>query len=220
MTRQAGPGRRARPAVGAAAVALGVILALVATIAAWVLFLTGVDGWVRLIWFGLGALFFWQLWPRRGRRSTRTIAIDPADAPELHRLVAEVAEVTETVPPTRVVVDTTYSIRMTPTGYLGHATLVIGLPQWTALDRGERLAALVHEFVCVDVRRRPVGRLVRVADDLLESLRTLLVPTRAVTPDAVAVHQTTSMMGALGPGDELAGNSCVDRRRLRSEQRG
>ncbi|MGL4174758.1 MAG: hypothetical protein ACRCSN_01675 [Dermatophilaceae bacterium] len=206
MTRRAGRGWRAGSAAGAAAVALGVILAPVATIAAWVLFLTRVDGWVRLIWFGLGALFFWQLRPRPSRRSTRAVTIGPADAPEVHRLVAEVAAVSDTAPPARVVVDTTYSIGMTPTGYLGHATLVIGLPQWTALDPRERCAALVHELVCVDVRRRLVGRLVRVAEELLESLRTLLVPTKAVTPDTVAVHQTTSMMGTHGTGDDLAGN--------------
>ena len=52
------------------------------------------------------------------------------------------------VGPDSVAVDTVYATTLVPVGYLGRATLVLGLPQWTALDDDERIATLAHELAC------------------------------------------------------------------------
>jgi hypothetical protein len=183
-----------------------VVLVELALVAAWVLLLVTDDGWTRIFWGGLGLLVLWQLLPRPARLDRHAVELPASAAPDLHALCTEVATAVGARPPDRVVVDTTYPVRVQPTGYLGRATLVIGLPQWTALDPGERVAVLAHELACAGVRRTPAGTLVRLADDLLRSARTLLTPAKVVTADTLAIEQSTSTMGVYGPGDELAGN--------------
>jgi hypothetical protein len=82
---------------------------------------------------------------------------------------------------------------------------VLGLPQWTALDDDERIAVVAHELVCGAPARSPSGILVRLADDLLTRLVLLLSPTAAVQPHESTREQYDSGLGALGAGDELAG---------------
>ena len=108
--------------------------------------------------------------------------------------------------PDSVAVDTAYATTLVPVGYLGRATLVLGLPQWTALDGDERIAVLAHVLACADPARSPAGILFRLADDLLTRLVLLLSPTAAVQPHETAREQYDSGMGALGAGDELAGD--------------
>ncbi len=183
-----------------------VVLIELALVLGWALLLVRDDGLSRLLWAALGLLVLWQLLPRPARVDRRGVQLSAATAPDLHAFCAQVAAAVGTRAPDRVVVDTAYPVRVQPTGYLGRATLVLGLPQWTALDPGERVAVLAHELACADVRRGPSGVLVRLADDLLRSARTILTPTRVVTADALAVEQSTSTMGSYGPADELAGN--------------
>ncbi len=54
--------------------------------------------------------------------------------------------------------------------------------------------------------RSPAGILVRLADDLLTRLVLLLSPTAAVQPHETTREQYDSGLGALGAGDELAGD--------------
>jgi hypothetical protein len=164
------------------------------------------DGWTRILWAVLGLLLLWQLRPRPSRVDRRAVELPASAAPGLHALCAEVAAAVGARPPDRVVVDTTYPVRVQPTGYLGRATLVVGLPQWTALDPGERVAVLAHELACAEVRREPSGVLVRLADDLLTSARTILTPVSVVSADSLAIEQSTRTLGYIGPSDELAGN--------------
>ena len=164
------------------------------------------DGWTKVIWTVIGALLLWQLVPRPARPSSRAVPVRADDAPGLHGLVAEVAAVTGTRRPDSVVVDTAYATSLLPVGYLGRATLVLGLPQWTALDDDERIAVLAHELACVEPARSPAGILVRLADDLLSRLVLMLSPTGAVQPHETTREQYDSQMGAMGAGDDLAGD--------------
>ena len=99
-----------------------------------------------------------------------------------------------------------YATTLVPVGYRGRATLVLGLPQWTALDDDERIATLAHELACGEPARGPGGILVRLADDLLTRLVLLLSPAAVVQPHEKAREQYDSGLGVLGAGDELAGD--------------
>lgn len=192
--------------LAAVALALVVVLAVLALFAGWVWLLLVDDGVTRIIWAVVGLLFFWRMVPRPARVDPRAVRLTRTDAPRLHELVEEVARATSTRPPDRVLLDTTYPVTVRAHGYRGGAELVVGLPQWTALDPAERVAVLAHEVACADVDRGPAGVLVRLAHDLLTNGRMLLTPARVVTADAAAIEQSTSTMGYFGPGDELAGN--------------
>ena len=196
------PGGGRSLAVALAAVVVTVAVALVVTLVVLVLL---DDGWSRVIWAAIGALLLWQLAPRPARPSAHVVALSDDDAPSLHRLVAEVADATSARRPDSVAVDTTYSTSLVPVGYLGRTTLVVGLPQWTALDGDERVAVLAHVLACADGRGGAAGILFRLADDLLTRLVLLLSPTGMVQPHETAREQSDSGMGALGAGDELAG---------------
>jgi hypothetical protein len=194
-------GGRARAVVLAAAI----VVAAVALVVALVVFVVLDDGWTRVVWTVVGAFLLWQLVPRPVRPSARAVPVSPESAPGLHALVAEVASAVKVRGPDSVVVDTVYATSLVPVGYLGRATLVLGLPQWTALDDDERIAVLAHELVCGAPARSPSGILVRLADDLLTRLVLLLSPTTAVQPHESTREQYDSGLGALGAGDELAG---------------
>ena len=164
------------------------------------------DGWTRVIWAAVGALLLWQLVPRPQRPSPRAVRVTTTDAPALLALVDEVAATVGARPPDSVAVDTVYATTLVPVGYRGRATLVLGLPQWTALDDDERVATLAHELACGEPARSPGGVLVRLADDLLTRLVLLLSPAAVVQPHEKAREQYDSGLGVLGAGDELAGD--------------
>ena len=113
------------------------------------------DGWTRVIWAAVGALLLWQLVPRPQRPSPRAVRVTTTDAPALLALVDEVAATVGARPPDSVAVDTVYATTLVPVGYRGRATLVLGLPQWTALDDDERIATLAHELACGEPARSP-----------------------------------------------------------------
>ena len=186
----------------AAAVVLGALVVLVALLALVVLD----DGWTKVIWAGVAVLLVWQLVPRPPGLSPRAVPLPPQDAPAVHRLVDEVSGAVGARHPDAVVVDTVYASSLLRHGYLGRATLVLGLPQWTVLDGDERVATLAHELVCGQRGRGPAGVLVRLADDLLTRLVLLLSPTGVVQPHEAAREQYDSGLGVLGAGDDLAGD--------------
>ena len=203
--------RAGRPAgVPALLLALLVVGLLLVLVAGWLVLLAFDDGWTRLLWAVVGVLLFWQLLPRPRRVPRRAVRMTPAEAPGLDGLAGAVAAAVGARAPSAVFVDTTYEVHVLPTGYLGGAALVVGLPQWTALDPGERVAALAHELSCAEVRRRPAGVLVRLADDVLTSARTVLRPTASRSGEnARGVLQSIGDLGALGVGADLAGKQAV-----------
>ncbi len=143
---------------------------------------------------------------RVGASSTAGRCDDREEQPALHELVDAVAREVGAAAPTRVLVDTVAATWVHPTGYLGGAALVVGLPEWTALDPGERVAALAHELRCSQARRGTAGVLVRVAGDVLSGGAVGLAPVAPVTVDRKAYDQVLSTAGYFGPGDDLAGN--------------
>lgn len=186
--------------------AAGVVAVVVALVVGLVAFLVLDDGWSRVVWAVVGTFLLGQLVPRPERPGARAVVVSAQDAPALHALVTEVASAVGVTRPDSVVVDTQYPTSLVPVGYLGRATLVLGLPQWTALDDDERIAALAHELGCGEPARRPAGVLVRLADDLLTRLVLLLSPTASVQPHETTRQQHDSGLGALGAGDDLAGD--------------
>lgn len=190
-------------AVGLALVVIAVELALVAGL---VTVVARDDGWSRVLWGAVGALLLWQLLPRPARPGRRAVPVPREQAPALHDLARTVAEAVGARAPSAIAVETTYGIALVPTGYLGRATLVLGLPQWTVLGPDERVAVLASELAGGKVWRSPAGTLVRLADDLLTSARTILTPTRVVTADQAAIDQTTAGYGEVGPGGVLVAN--------------
>ncbi len=194
---------RQGPAVALAVVVVGVEVVLVA---GWVTLLVRDDGWSRWVWLLLGLLLLWQLVPRPPRVAGRAERIGPGDAPHLHRLLGDLAGSLGSRLPSRVAVDTTYATATVHEGYLGRTTLVVGLPQWTALDDGERIAVLAHELVCADAQRGPAGVVVRLADDLLTSARTVLAPARVVRADEAAINQANDQLGNFGGAGALVAN--------------
>lgn len=200
----AGP-RRTAGRAGAVVLAAVIVVVAVALLALLVILVWLDDGWTQVIWAAVGALLVWQLVPRPVRPSPRALPVPAGDASAVRRLVDEVASAVGARSPSDVVVDTVYPTTMVPTGYLGRGTLVLGLPQWSALDDDERLAALAHELRCSAPTRSPAGGLIRLADDLVGRLATLLAPTAAVQPYEGSREQHDADMGALGAGDDLAG---------------
>lgn len=200
----AGPSRRTP--VGAVLLAVVVIVLSVLLVVGLVVLVVLDDGWTRVIWATVGALLLWQLVPRPEHADPRAVTVPAAAAPALHRLLDEVAAATGAPRPSAVAVDTAYATSAVPVGYLGRAILVVGLPQWAALDDDERVATLAHELVCVGPARRPAGILLRLADDLITRWTLLLSPPGAVQPHEASRQQHDSGLGALGAGDELAGD--------------
>jgi hypothetical protein len=199
-------GGRTGGRTGAVVLAAAIVAVAVGLVVAFVVFVVLDDGWSRVVWVVVGTFLLWQVVPRPERPSARAVAVSAQEAPALHALVTEVASAVGAGRPHSLVVDTLYATSLVPVGYRGRAALVLGLPQWTALDDDERIAVLAHELACVEPARSPAGILVRLADDLLTRLVLLLSPTAAVQPHETTRQQYDSGLGALGAGDELAGD--------------
>ena len=190
----------------AVVVAVLVVLVEVTLVGALGVLVAQDEGWTQWLWGGLWVLLVWQLLPRAAGLPRRAVRLSPQDAPAVHALTRAVVSAMGARAPTTLAVDTTYPVAVLPVGYLGRATLVIGLPQWTVLDPDERLAVLAHELAYAQVWRSPAGVLVRVADDLLTSARTVLTPTRTVTADQSTIDRSTAEYGEIGPGGALVAN--------------
>jgi heat shock protein HtpX len=190
-------------AVTAAGVVVLVELSLVVGL---VVFVVLDDGWSQVLWIAVGALLLWNLVPRPERVRTAATPLTRAGAPSVWALAEAVADAVGTRPPGAAYADTRYPVVVQPTGYLGGAALVVGLPQWTALDPDERVAVLADELAAAAVWRSPGGRLVRLADDLLSRWVLLLGGTPTVQPYAGTLEHSDTTTGVWGPGDDLAGD--------------
>ncbi|MER7169427.1 M48 family metallopeptidase [Micromonospora sp. NPDC000207] len=94
--------------------------------------------------------------PRFGRVDPDLEVLDRDRAPELHALVAEVAEAIGAPVPHVIGVDDTFNAYATSVGLRRRRVLALGLPLWGSLDGPSRVALLGHElghFVNGDVRR-------------------------------------------------------------------
>ena len=119
---------------GAVVLAAAIVAVAVGLVVAFVVFVVLDDGWTRVIWVVVGTFLLWQVVPRPERPNARAVAVSAQEAPALHALVTEVASAVGAGRPQSVVVDTLYATSLVPVGYRGRAALVLGLPQWTALE--------------------------------------------------------------------------------------
>jgi Zn-dependent protease with chaperone function len=105
------------------------------------------------------------------------VEVTPAEAPELHGLVAQVASAVGVRSPAIYVEEDMFNASADSYGLRRHRTLVLGLPLWNALSRQQRVALLGHElghFVNGDPRR---GLVVQPAFTTLHRVSGLLRPT-------------------------------------------
>lgn len=87
---------------------------------------------------------------RRGKFTDPGPRLDPADQPELHALVREVAEVTDQAPPADVYLAPDVNAAVMDTGGLfgsgGRRVMIVGLPLLEVLTVGQLRSVLAHEF--------------------------------------------------------------------------
>ncbi|WP_432824316.1 M48 family metallopeptidase [Dactylosporangium sp. CA-092794] len=117
-----------------------------------------------------------ELRPRFGRVPKYATEVTPAEAPELHALVAQVASAVGAQPPAIYVEEDVFNASADSYGLRRRRVLVLGLPLWNALSRQQRVALLGHElghFVNGDPRR---GLVVQPAFTALHRLSILLRP--------------------------------------------
>ena len=143
------PGGGRSLAVALAAVVVTVAVVLVAGLVALVLL---DDGWTRVVWAAIGALLLWQLVPRPARPSAHVVPLSPTTRRRCTGWSPRWPTRPRHVAPTRSPSTPPYVTSLVPVGYLGRTTLVVGLPQWTALDGDERIAGLAHVLACAHAR--------------------------------------------------------------------
>ncbi|WP_162251538.1 MULTISPECIES: M48 family metallopeptidase [unclassified Nocardioides] len=74
-----------------------------------------------------------------------SVLVDPERAPGITTLVAQVAQLLGTRPPTEIRIDSEFNAYVAPRGLRGRQ-LVLGAPLWVALGPQERVALLGHEI--------------------------------------------------------------------------
>lgn len=106
--------------------------------------------WVTLACLVSGTAIVRGLIPRRAKWEDPGPRLDPADQPELHELVREVADATGQQPPADVYLAPDVNAAVTDTGGLlgsgGRRVMIVGLPLLDVLTVGQLRAVLAHEF--------------------------------------------------------------------------
>ncbi|MFB9992685.1 M48 family metalloprotease [Deinococcus oregonensis] len=128
--------------------------------------------------------------------------VSAQQAPELHRLIQEVATVLEVTPPTRILVDGEVNAFFGWSGFPPQSTLGLGLPLLYALPPQERVALIAHELAHQRNQDPTRGWVVRLALNVLAHTVNALSPDRlmAATGDALQQLAQGAMRGlALGP---------------------
>jgi hypothetical protein len=188
----------------AVALAIFIELALLTLIGCLVLLVLVSSGLLRLIWAAVAVLVLWQLVPRPSRVDERAVRVSGDEAPGLHGVVQQIADRLQVRAPDAIFVDTIAMTTAMLVGYRRRRALIVSLPQWTALDPSERVAAVSLELAFFSATRTPAHRLVAAADAVLGSLLALMTPARtAPALDTVTSHALGDL-GAGGTGSSLA----------------
>ncbi|WP_232533767.1 M48 family metalloprotease [Plantactinospora sp. KBS50] len=132
--------------------------------------------------------------PRLGRLHPLARVVDADRAPELHRLIREVADVVGVPPPHVVAVDESFSAYTSAVGPRRRRVLCLGLPLWAALAPQERVALLGHElghFANGDIRR---GLLTQPAFTMLGHAAQILSPVSTHNPGGGLIGLLTDLV--------------------------
>ncbi|MET8278902.1 M48 family metallopeptidase [Micromonospora sp. NPDC005174] len=185
----------------AVSVALGLLGVAAVGYLVWLVVASGLPPGVRLALAVPAVLVLLLVKPSFGRVPRHGV-IAEGDAPQLHRLVREVADAAGTPVPDVICADFGINAGVARLGWRQRSVLVIGIPLWVMLSRPARLALLAHEL----------GHLAN--GDPLRVRRTLLARTfgaRAVAatggrnPWRRAIHSTESLAVEGGAGVVLFG---------------
>jgi Zn-dependent protease with chaperone function len=132
--------------------------------------------------------FGWLIRPRRSKPLGPGV-VAATEAPLLHQLVDDVAQVLDTEPADVVIVDDTFNASWSTRGLRRHRVLTLGLQLLAVLEPQERVAVIAHELAHGkhgDVRRSSV---------IASALGTLEELYRTLTPGASSM--TYSEFGAI-----------------------
>lgn len=190
-----GPGE-SEPAHGGGSLPLVCAYAIAVAVHAVTLALIAVAVWCIVRgWGGLGVLLgivflilAWTLRPRLARPPEEGHTFRREDAPALHSLIDEVAEVAGTRGVDVIVVDTDINASVMACGLRGQRVLTLGLPLWEMLRPQQRVALLGHElghYSNGDTRR---GFIIATAYRSLLTWRYFLAPTADPAPAEIAVN--------------------------------
>jgi Zn-dependent protease with chaperone function len=119
--------------------------------------------------------------PRFGKLGKYTEPLDPADFPQLNRLIGEIAAANGAPQPHKLVLTNKFNAGSGSYGLSRRRFVEIGLPLWLSLTPQEQVALLGHElghFVNGDVRRGP---LTRFAFEVLANLVVITSPNRGAS---------------------------------------
>lgn len=125
--------------------------------------------------------------------------LDPADAPELHRLAHRVVDALGARHLDGISLCTEFNASFARAGWRGRRYVTIGLPLWAILDPQERVALLAHE-IGHDVNGDPArGAVVRSALASLIELHALFAPqTYVLRPSLLSPTMGVAAMAANG----------------------
>ncbi|WBC16532.1 M48 family metalloprotease [Micromonospora sp. WMMA1998] len=131
--------------LSAVSVALGLVGAVAVGYLGWLFLASGLPAGVRVA-FALPAVLVLLLVKPAFGRVPRAGVLSERDAPQLHRLVGEVARAAGTPVPDVICADLSINAGVARLGWRQRSVLVIGVPLWVMLPRPARVALLAHEL--------------------------------------------------------------------------
>ncbi|MDI5941556.1 M48 family metallopeptidase [Micromonospora sp. DH15] len=220
--------------------AVSVVLALLGVAAlgylGWLVVASDLSPGIRLVLAIPAVLVLLLVKPAFGRVPRHGLITERA-APELHRLVREVAEAAGTPVPDVICADLSINAAVAQLGWRQRSVLVIGIPLWVMLPRAARVSVLAHELghlangdplrvrwtlpartfgaraVAATGGRNPWRRALGTADSLAERQSGLVVLL------GMAVHGTIALVNVVGATVQLLVDSVAMPDSRRAEYR-
>ncbi|MFF0823513.1 M48 family metallopeptidase [Micromonospora haikouensis] len=220
--------------------AVSVVLALLGVAAlghlGWLVVASDLSPGIRLVLAIPAVLVLLLVKPSFGRVPRHGLITERA-APELHRLVREVADAAGTPVPDVICADLSINAGVAQLGWRQRSVLVIGIPLWVMLPRAARVSVLAHELghlangdplrvrwtlpartfgaraVAATGGRNPWRRALGTADSLAERQGGLVVLL------GMAVHATIALVNVVGATVQLLVDSVAMPDSRRAEYR-
>src|SRR5439155_2860384 len=123
------------------------------------LVITSTEGLVTLFRMLVGVALIglaWLMHPRFAKLDPDARVLEPEQAPQLYRMVGEIAEQVGAKPVWRITVSPQFNASVNKIGIRRRCVVNLGLPLWNLLQPQQRIAVLAHEMgheVNGDLRR-------------------------------------------------------------------